>query len=72
MSSEFRRPVVDMKEGLVRCSAAAQFLGVSEWSIRKMAHAGELPYIQRAGHSSPMLFDPGDLRQWMEQQKIRS
>jgi len=55
---------------LVRCRDAAHFLGISEWSIREMAHNGELPYIQRAGHSSPMLFDVADLRKWIERQKV--
>jgi excisionase family DNA binding protein len=63
---------MEKQEGLVRCSSAAQFLGVSEWSIRKMAHDGELPYIQRGSCSSPMLFDIADLRHWKEQQKIRA
>jgi hypothetical protein len=58
------------QEGLVRCSVAARFLSVSEWSIRKMAHDGQLPYIQR-NPRSPMLFDLLDLRAWIEQEKIR-
>jgi excisionase family DNA binding protein len=57
-------------EGLIRSRDAAQLLGMSEWSIRKLAHEGELPYIQRAT-TSPMLFDPADLRQWIEREKIR-
>lgn len=62
---------MERDEGLVRCSKAAQFLGVSEWSIRQMAHDGELPYIQRGAASSPMLFDLADLRRWKESQKVR-
>jgi len=56
---------------LVRTSEAAQLLSVSEWSIRKMAKEGELPYIQRGSRSSPMLFDPEDLREWVEKHKTR-
>jgi helix-turn-helix protein len=63
---------MERDEGLVRCSGAAQFLGVSEWSIRKMAHDGELPYIQRGLSSSPMLFDVADLRRWADREKVRA
>ena len=56
-------------EGLIRSRDAAHLLGMSEWSIRKLAHEGELAYIQRSS-SSPMLFDPADLRQWIEREKI--
>ena len=58
--------------GLIRCSEAAQFLGLSEWSVRKMAHDGDLPYIQRGSYSSPMLFDPVDLRKWIDREKVRN
>lgn len=57
-------------EGLIRSREAARLLGMSEWSLRKLAHERELPYIQRSP-SSPMLFDPEDLRQWIEREKIR-
>jgi hypothetical protein len=57
-------------EGLIRSRDAARLLGMSEWSLRKLAHERELPYIQRAP-TSPMLFDPADLRKWIEREKIR-
>jgi hypothetical protein len=57
-------------EGLLRSRDAARALGLSEWSLRKLAHEGELPYIQRTP-ASPLLFDPADLRQWIEREKIR-
>lgn len=57
-------------EGLIRSKDAARMLGMSEWSIRKLAHDGELPYIQRSA-TSPMLFDPLDLRKWIEREKVR-
>ena len=58
-------------EALIRSKEAARILGMSEWLLRKLAHEGELPYIQRS-HTSPMLFDPADLRAWVEREKIRS
>ena len=57
-------------EGLIRSKDAARLLGMSEWSIRQMAHSGELPYVQHTDRS-PMLFDPADLRKWIEREKIR-
>jgi excisionase family DNA binding protein len=57
-------------EGLIRSREAARLLGVSEWSLRKLAHEKELPYIQRTP-TSPLLFDPVDLRKWIEREKIR-
>jgi hypothetical protein len=57
-------------EGLIRCRDAARFLCVSEWLLRRMAHDGELPYIQRTA-TSPLLFDRADLRKWIEREKIR-
>ena len=59
------------KPALIRCREAAHFLGISEWSIRDMAHRGELPYVQMGSYSSPMLFDVVDLRNLIEQKKIR-
>ena len=57
-------------EGLIRSKEAARLLGMSEWSLRNLAHSHELPYIQRTA-TSPMLFDPVDLRKWIEREKIR-
>jgi hypothetical protein len=57
-------------EGLIRSRDAARLLGMSEWLLRKLAHEGELAYIQHTDRS-PMLFDPPDLRKWAEQQKVR-
>jgi hypothetical protein len=57
-------------EALLRSKDAARILGMSEWSLRNLAHSGELAYIQHTPRS-PMLFDPLDLRGWIERQKIR-
>jgi excisionase family DNA binding protein len=57
-------------DGLIRSREAARRLGVSEWLLRKLAHEHELPYIQRSA-TSPMLFDPADLREWIEREKVR-
>ena len=57
-------------DGLIRSKDAARLLGISEWLLRKLAHEHELPYIQRSP-TSPMLFDPVDLRKWIEREKVR-
>jgi len=54
----------------MRSRDAARFLCVSEWLLRKLAHEGELPYIQRTP-ASPLLFDRADLRKWIEREKVR-
>jgi excisionase family DNA binding protein len=61
----------NIEPALIRCREAARFLGVSEWTIRDMAHRGELPYVQIGSYSSPMLFDVGDLRAFIEKKKVR-
>jgi excisionase family DNA binding protein len=54
---------------LLRSKAAAKYLGVSDWTIRKLAHQGEIRYIQLTPRS-PMLFDVADLDDWIEQNKL--
>jgi len=58
-------------EGLIRSREAARLLGLSEWLLRKLAHEGQLTYIQRTPFS-PLLFDPTDLRKWVEREKVRA
>jgi hypothetical protein len=58
-------------EALIRSKEAARLLGMSEWLLRKLAHDGQLSYIQRTP-TSPMLFDPIDLRKWVEREKVRA
>ena len=53
---------------LIRLKEAAFYLGMSEWTIRQMAHAGQLKFIQRES-GSPMLFDRNDLDTWIEEAK---
>lgn len=53
---------------LLRLKEAATYLGLSEWTIRQMAHGSELRFIQRES-GSPMLFDINDLDEWIEKSK---
>jgi excisionase family DNA binding protein len=54
---------------LIRIREAARLLSVSEWFLRKLAHEGQLAYIQHTDRS-PMLFDLADIRKWIERAKI--
>jgi len=58
-------------EGLIRSKDAARLLGMSEWSLRNLVQSGQIAYIQRTPRS-PLLFDPLDLRKWVEREKIHS
>lgn len=53
---------------LIRIRQAAEYLSVSEWTLRQMAHNGDIQFIQRTPQS-PMLFDLRDLDSWIEQAK---
>jgi hypothetical protein len=57
-------------EALIRSREAARILGMSEWLLRKLAHEGELAYVQLTARS-PLQFDPIDLRKWIERNKVR-
>jgi len=54
--------------GLLRIRQAAQILGVSEWTIRQMAHEGEIKFVRRTDRS-PMLFSPADLEAWVRKNR---
>lgn len=58
-------------ERLMRLRNAARFLCISEWQLRKLVHGGRLTYIQLTP-GSPILFDPADLRKFIESEKVRS
>ena len=54
--------------GLMRTKPAAQWLGVSEWLLRKMANEGEIKFIKRTDRS-PLLFSPADLESWVKKNR---
>jgi excisionase family DNA binding protein len=55
---------------LLRTSEAAVYLGVSEFSVRKLALNHELPYIKMPGEHTPYLFDVRDLDRWIERSRV--
>jgi excisionase family DNA binding protein len=52
---------------LIDIAAAAKLTGTSVGTLRRWVADG-LPYV-RAGAGGKKLFDPGDLRKWIETQK---
>ena|SRR6516162_5319102 len=68
---ELKREPQPPFEGLIRSREAARLLGMSEWSLRNLVQSGQIAYIQRTPRS-PLLFDPLDLRKWVEREKIHS
>ncbi len=53
---------------LMKAKQAARYLAVSEWKLRKLVQAGEIPCIVGDG-TSPWLFDRQDLDSWIDRRK---
>ena len=53
----------------LRTEEAARYLGIHPNTLRRLAHAGEIPYIPGNGLRSPWLFDIRDLDAWIEKRK---
>jgi len=53
---------------LLRTSAAAEYLSVSPWKLRRLVHDAELPVIEGGGGAN-WLFDRMDLDHWIEKRK---
>ncbi len=55
---------------LLKLKEAAVYLGVSAWTIRRLAQQGELPFV-RFGQATMLLFDFTDLDTYIERNKYR-
>ena len=55
---------------LLRTKEAAQYLGMSPSSLRRMVERGEMPYISAGDHTSAWRFDLRDLDAWIESHKL--
>ena len=53
---------------LLRIKAAAEYLSLSQWKLRSIIQAGELPVVQY-GQNAPWLVDLRDLDMWVERNK---
>lgn len=52
---------------LLSTSQAAQYLGISTWTLRRLAHDGELPFIRR----KYFYFATADLDRYIQQNRER-
>jgi excisionase family DNA binding protein len=55
---------------LLKLKEAAVYLGVSAWTVRRLAQRGELPFV-RFGQATILLFDFADLDTYIERNKYR-
>jgi excisionase family DNA binding protein len=60
----------DKTTRLLRTPAAAKYLGLSTWQLRKMINDGNLPYVQDK-EGGPYMLDIVDLDKWIEQRKTK-
>lgn len=56
---------------LLRTKSAAAYLGLSPWSLRKLAQDGKIPFIADT-QGSPFRFDRVDLDRYIEHSKTTS
>ena len=70
LGKSMRRGVrlTESRKRMMRVKDAAHYLSLSRWTVRNMAHRGDLRFVQ-VTEQSPMLFDIHDLDRWIEQSK---
>lgn len=56
-----------LRPRLLSTEDAAEYLAVSPWQLRQLAHAGDLPFIRSGARS--WRFDVHDLDAYIERQK---
>ena len=56
-----------LRRRLIRVKEAAEYLNVSTWKIREMAHRGALPYLQEGG--GLIMFDERDLDAYIKRNR---
>lgn len=56
---------------LLRLSAAADYIAVSTWQLRRLIHAGEIPAVKVHADDphAPVLVDVADLDEFVERRK---
>jgi excisionase family DNA binding protein len=55
----------------VRLSEAAQYIGVSDWQLRRLIRDGEIPTVKahKGDQHAPIMIDVADLNQFVERRK---
>ena len=70
MSTANHNPPPTPMRRLLRTKEAAEYLGMSPWSLRQMVEHRELPYVSVGDHTSAWRFDVRDLDRWIEDHKL--
>ena len=61
--------ITHVEARLLRCTDAAEYLGIGKKAIRALITSGELPYVQLKPGNSPYLIDVRDLDRFIEARK---
>jgi excisionase family DNA binding protein len=64
---EKKRPSAPARRRMLKTREAAEYLGISVWTLRKLAHAGKLPYLQNGDGWAT--FDLRDLDAYVDRNK---
>jgi len=70
MSAANHNPPSTPTRRLLRTRQAAEYLGMSPWSLRRMVEHRELLYVSAGDHTSAWRFDIHDLDRWIEEHKL--
>jgi excisionase family DNA binding protein len=62
-----KRPATAARRRMLRTRDAAEYLGISVWTLRKLAHGGKLPYLQNGDGWAT--FDLRDLDAYVDRNK---
>lgn len=60
-------PAARLARRMLKTREAAEYLGISSWTLRKLAHAGKLPYLQNGDGWAT--FDLRDLDAYVDRNK---
>ena len=55
---------------MLRYPEAAEFLGISPLTLRKKVSERRVPHLKPFGPHGPVLFDPADLRVFLDKSRI--
>ena len=58
----------EIRKRLIRSTEAAEYLGLSAWTLRRLIHCGELPVV-RYREEGKFLLDLHDLEAFIERNK---
>lgn len=65
--AERKRPSAPVRRRMLKTREAAEYLGISAWTIRDLAKTGKLPYLQNG--DGWLTFDLRDLDAYVDRNK---